>query len=61
MDLRVGGPSCTGSAAVESTDIGAIHYCFIFLNFCSALNHSARNASGVEKRDKILHFKARVK
>jgi len=34
MFLRVGGPSCTGSAADESSDIGAIRYCFRFLIFC---------------------------
>jgi len=37
IDLRVGGPKCAcmRSAADESTDIGAIQYCFRFLNFCS--------------------------
>jgi len=34
MDLRVGGPSCTGSVADESIDIDAIRFCFKFLNFC---------------------------
>jgi len=43
MDLRAGVPSCAGPAADDSIDIGAIHYCFIFLNFYSVLNHMQRS------------------
>jgi len=46
MDLRVGGHSCTGSAA----GISAIHYCFRFLIF------SARNGHGVENGAKFRTF-----
>jgi len=46
MDRRVGGPKAHGicSRSDESSDIGAICYCFRFLNFCSAFKsqHSER-------------------
>jgi len=56
MDFRVGGPSCAGSAADESPDIGAIRYCFRFLSFWATFKSGARNASGVEKLRQISHF-----
>jgi len=54
MDIRVGGHSCTVSAANESTNVGAIYFCFRF--FAQFLNQSAWNAREVEKRGEISHF-----
>jgi len=59
----LGGPSCTGSAADESPDIGAIYTIVLdfFYFFAPFLNQSARNTTGFEKRGNISHILTPVK
>jgi len=56
MDLRVGGPSCTESAADESPDIAAIRYCFRFFIFCSIFKPECLEYEGLKNGGKISHF-----